>query len=227
MTEGWSTRYMIRAEMEKACVAAVDALVYGYVEEVTLTRKRGKSTVQVVEKRNFGGLLDQLRLQAADPYASKQGGPTNNPNKSVSRPPVNQAMLDLVDSVDEQSARMVAWLRNRITIVDNSSRADKRGPESKLTEIGVMCASSFLQDAEVAQTLQSLTAMVSRCREMLGHDSRRIMLADMVCHECSGALSVAQDASTDVECIGTPDKEPCGVTYARSDWLRIMREQGS
>lgn len=213
--------------MENACVAAVDALTLGYTEEVEYTEKRGQKNVRKRGTRRFGPLLDQLRTQAADPYASKQGGPTNNPNKSVSRPPVNQAMLDLVDSIDEQSARMLAWLRQRVTVVDTPQRANMRGPESKLREIQVMCGSSVLKDAEVAQTLQSLTQMVNRCREMLGHDSRRVMLADMVCHVCGGALSVAQDASTDVECVGTPEAESCGHSYARHEWLTLMRQEGA
>jgi hypothetical protein len=223
---------MLRAEMENACVAAVDALTLGYTEEVTWREKSGRKTVERTGSRRFGPLLDQLRLQAADPYASKQGGPTNNPNKSVSRPPVNQAMLDLVDSVDEQADRMLMWLRSRVTVVEQPTRASFRSPESKLREIQVMCGSSVLKDAECAQVLQSLSAMVSRCREMLGHDSRRIMLADKVCHVCGGALSVAQDASTDVECVGYPNvspedsQGPCGVTYARLDWLGIMAAEG-
>ncbi len=225
MTEGWSTASMIRAEMENACVAAVAALVYGYTEEVTYTVKHGKSTRKKTGTRDFGGLLGQLRLQAADPFASKPGGPTNNPNKSKSRPPLNQSMLDLVDSIDEQAGRIVSWLRERVTVVEQPGRVQFRSPESKLREIGVMCGSSVLRDAEVAQVLQSLTAMVSRCREMLGHDSRRVMLADVVCHVCSGALSVAQDASTDVECVGTPETEPCGNSYARHDWLTLMRKE--
>jgi hypothetical protein len=216
---------MLRAEMENACVAACEALMYGHTEEVTVTVKSGKSTRKATKNERFPGLLAQLRWRASDPFASKQGGPTNNPNKSVSRPPVNQSMLDLVDTIDEQCDRMVMWLRERITVVVQPGRTQFRSPEAKLSEIRVMCGSSSLKDAEIAQVLQSLTAMVSRCREMLGHDCRRVMLADMVCGTCGGALSVAQDASTDVECIGTPKSGPCGVTYARTEWLRIMREQ--
>lgn len=226
MTEGWYTHVMIRADMENACVAACEALTRGYTEEVTFTVKHGKSTRKKTGSRSFGGLLQQLRLQAADPYATKgDGSPSCNPNKSVSRPPVNQAMLDLVDTVDEQADRIVLWLRERVTVVVQPGRTQFRSPESKLNEIRVMCGSSVLKDAEIAQVMQSLTAMVTRCREMLGHDSRRVMLADVVCHTCGGALSVAQDASTDVECVGSPDSGPCGVTYARTEWLRIMREQ--
>lgn len=219
---------MLRAEMENACVAAVDALTIGYDEEVTFSVKQGKRTVQKTGSRHFGGLLEQLRLQSADPYATKgDGSPSCNPNKSVSRPPVNQAMIDLVDTCDEQAERIVLWLRERVTVVEQPGRAQFRSAESKLREIRVMCGSSVLKDAEIAQVMQSLTAMVTRCREMLGHDSRRVMLANVVCHTCGGALSVAQDASTDVECIGTPESGPCGVSYARVDWLRIMREQSS
>lgn len=217
---------MLRAEMENACVAAVAALTTGYTEEVTFTVKHGKGTRRKTGTRSFGGLLQQLRLQAADPYATKgDGSPSCNPNKSVSRPPVNQAMLDLVDSVDEQAERILLWLRQTITVCVQPQREQFRSPESKLQEIRVMCGTSTLKDAEIATVMQSLTAMVTRCREMLGHDSRRVMLADVVCHTCGGALSVAQDASTDVECVGTPESGPCGVTYARSEWLRIMREQ--
>lgn len=227
MTEGWSMGSMLRAEMENACAAAVAALTTGYTEDAEWTEKVGKRNVRKHGTRSFPGLLHQLRVKAADPYATKASGPSNNPNKSVSRPPINQNMVDLVDSIDEQAVRIVVWLRNRITVVDNSTRQDKRGPESKLQEIRVMCGSSMLGDAELATVLQSLTAMVSRCREMLGHDARRVMLADMVCHECGGALSVAQDASTDVECVGTPDKEACGNSYARLEWIRLMRQEGA
>jgi hypothetical protein len=216
---------MLRVEMENACVAAVDALTIGYYEKVTFRVKQGKRTVEKTKSRHFGGLLNQLRLQAADPYATKgDGSPSCNPNKSVSRPPVNQAMLDLVDTCDEQADRMLLWLRERVTVVQ-PGRTQFRSTESKLREIRVMCGSSILKDAEIAQVMQSLSAMVTRCREMLGHDSRRVMLANVVCHACGGALSVAQDASTDVECVGTPESGPCGVMYARTEWLRIMREQ--
>src|SRR5690606_24348559 len=127
--------------------------------------------------------------------------------------------------------RLVLWLRERVVVVAQPPRRDFRSPEAKLFEIKVMCGSSSLEDAELAQVMQSLTQMVARCRERLGHDSRRVMLADVSCHVCGGALSVAQDASTDVECVGVPTtdpteaQEPCGVVYARSEWLRIMREQ--
>lgn len=220
MTGGLYMPNTTRAQMQQACTEAITALIYEYSEQVPV---KGKKPREVT----FPGLLEQLRTKAADPYASKQGGPTNNPNKSISRPPLNQAMADLVDSVDEQADRILQWLRTSVTVAEQPGRQQKRGPESKLREIDVMCGSSMLQDAQLATILQSMTAMVSRAREMLGHESRRVMLGEMVCGECGGGLSVAEDASTDVECMGTPTKAACGNSYARTSWLDFMRQGGA
>jgi hypothetical protein len=228
----WAIEYDGRlvADVQSVCLRAINDLIHGYNDEFTYRKKT------VV--RRFPSLISQLRERALTPYATKgDGSPACNPNKSTSRPPVDQSMLDMVDTFDEEATVLLYWLRQTITVV-YPSRTAFRGVESKLDEIAVMCGSSVMTDCvmsdrQMAQAMKTVTSMVRRAREMLGHDKRRVMLANMVCHACGGALSVAPDASTDVECVGHPYSDPqeaqgpCGVVYARHEWLSLMRQDGA
>lgn len=165
-------------------------------------------TVGYVERVPFPGLLEQLRTRAREPYATGPGGPSNNPNKSKSRPPVNQAMLDLVDEIEEGA---IQWL---------ACAAGAMPPaRGWTTEEGVRTL--LLHTANWPGIEPWLRAQRDRCRIMLGHDPRRVFLAHTVC-ECGGGLSVTADASSGVRCEGTPEAAPCGNVYEPHTWLELL-----
>lgn len=213
---------MIRADMETACEANIDALTVGWSETIEYTVKRGQKNVRQSKERTYGPLLGEMRSRVLDIMTSGSSGPSYNPNHSTSRPPSNHHYSDQIDTVQEQAERVLHWLRVKVTVINSAPRAQHRSPESVLYEIRVMVRSAFLNDADVATVLQTTSEWVSRARQTLGYDVRRVMLAHSVCHECKGALGVAEDASTDVECIGSPTKPGCGVTYSRMQWLDLM-----
>lgn len=212
---------MIRAELQDACEANIDALTRGWSETIDYNVMRNRKKEKRTKQRDYGPLLTELRTRAMEPITATSSGPSYNPNHSTSRPPYNQAMLDLVDTIHEQADRVHRWLSMRITLIEMST-APKRSPESCLYAIRAMVRTTLLTDAELASTLQTTTQLVSQARQMLGYDVRRVMLANMVCHECGGALGVAEDASTDVKCMGSPTAPPCGNTYSRMQWLDLM-----
>lgn len=175
--------------------------------------------------RTLPDLLEQLRVEARQPFASKAGGPTNNPNKSKSRPPINHAMLDFIDSVHEQIERFLIMHRETVVIVHNWTDPTVFG------KLRAVVASEYLSDNDVRAIHSWATEAVLKARIMLGDEKPRVMLKDVSCHVCGGALSVAEDASTDVECVGIPHtdpqemQEPCGNRYPRHEWLDILRDK--
>lgn len=165
---------------------------------------------------NYPGLLAQLRERARDPLASRKASNGSNPNKSVSAPPVNQAMLDLVDSVDEQATRLLDWASQRVILVHEQHM---NTPESKLRALRSISRVDLMLEGEIAIIQQSADRMAEQCRVMLGHSARTVTLAGTVCHECDGALTVAEDASTPVLC------GSCGVEYPHDDWIAIAQRR--
>jgi hypothetical protein len=83
----------------------------------------------------------------------------------------------------------------------------------------------------VAKVANKADRWVKDARLMLGYETRTVMLADTVCGECGGALSVPRDASGDVVCMGKPyddptkAEQPCGTTYSRWDWVELLEGQ--
>lgn len=69
---------------------------------------------------------------------------------------------------------------------------------------------------------RDLQQYVHRARLLLGYDVPMRMLADTVCGECGGGLMVADDASSDVICVGSPSTERCGRRYDHTEWIQLL-----
>lgn len=71
-----------------------------------------------------------------------------------------------------------------------------------------------------------LRTWIHDARILLGYDVPMREIADTVCGECEGKLIVADDASSDVICVGTESTESCGRRYPHWEWLELLAAQG-
>lgn len=72
-----------------------------------------------------------------------------------------------------------------------------------------------------------LKKFVGQARIILGYDVPMAQIADTVCGECGGVLIVAEDASSDVICTGTPSADSCGKRYPYWEWLALLNTNQS
>ena len=75
---------------------------------------------------------------------------------------------------------------------------------------------------------RDLQQYVKRARLLLGYDVRMRTIADTVCGECGGTLIVADDASSDVFCVGNAEAgtATCGRRYDHTEWIDLLRSDG-
>lgn len=70
--------------------------------------------------------------------------------------------------------------------------------------------------------LGKLTELRAAARLNLGYEVGMMKLdGSMVCHQCSGPLIVARDASSAVTCA-----ENCGVSYPMDTWVELLAQKG-
>jgi hypothetical protein len=69
---------------------------------------------------------------------------------------------------------------------------------------------------------RDLQKYVKRARLLLGYDVPMKEIAGTVCGECGGTLIVADDASSDVICVGSLDTESCGRRYDHTEWIALL-----
>lgn len=193
---------------------AVSKLCIGWNESVEYSVLMGADVELRVRSRHFEGLLDQLTTLSRMP-SSMTGG--HNPNKSGSKPPVNQAPLNLIDDIYDEAIKM------REVLADQPPKRRKPPLRRILRELVTTCAAIEPTRPELVRTsVRTAETWVRRSRIMLGYDARETTLTDTVCGQCGGGLAVAVDASTDVRCIGAPDAAPCGMRYPRWTWLALL-----
>ncbi|MFF0183531.1 hypothetical protein [Streptomyces sp. NPDC005244] len=167
-------------------------------------------------------LIDQLQEAIAEPV-SMTGGDGASGDKPHSNPPGNQEALDLLMAIKADAARCYSELHQLLF------------PEYPRRGVNTVTALRTLPDwcamaggSEVAGNVkEALRKHVRTARIVLGYDTRQHMLADTVCGVCGGALIVADDASTDVRCIGSPDTAPCGTRYYRWQWIDLLEGEGA
>lgn len=185
----------------------VAQLTKGWTERV-----EHQETVRVVR---FGGLLPQLESMAREQCSISSGG-GSNPNKSVSRPPLNMAPLNLIDDIKSECALTRIALWSRTTGPDLSTNVTLT---RQLHDVAWLCMQ--LEDRWPDFTSAAVNtgqAWVKRARIMLGYETREIAIAGTVCHVCNGVLVVAADASSDVRCLD------CGHVYPRWSWLSMLSD---
>lgn len=190
-----------------------DALIYGFNEHIEFVVEINGGYERRGAVRRFEALLTQLETNSITPLtASGQSGP-GSPNKAGSRPPLNQAYADLVDTIHEQA--IAAWL-----ILEQDQ------PPIPLTALLDQLYMAVLRNSLAApqgceKVVRMASDWVKRARVLLGFETRTVVLSETVCGQCGGTLVVAADASTDVRCIGTQAAESCGMVYGRLQWLSL------
>ncbi|MCX4912830.1 hypothetical protein [Streptomyces sp. NBC_00687] len=151
------------------------------------------------------------------------GGDGASGDKPHSNPPGNQEALDLLMAIKADAASCFAALREHLYPTHPQRAVDT---VTALRTLPDWCA--MAGGAEVAGNVREvLRKHVRTARIVLGYDTRQHMLADTVCGDCGGALIVADDASTDVRCIGSPDTPPCGTRYYRWQWIDLLEGEGA
>ncbi|MFI0262530.1 hypothetical protein ACH4OW_26215 [Streptomyces sp. NPDC017056] len=181
------------------------------------------------EDRLQPSLIRQLQEAVTERTAAGNGSGVSAQEKSHSSPPGNQEALDCLFAIETDAHMHYALLREALYPHD---RAEGISAVNALRQIADWCAlvADGTLDAGpdlVHEVKSDLHRRVRTARIILGYDSPQRMLASVVCGECGGALSVADDASTDVRCIGTPETAPCGTRYYRWQWIELLEESGS
>ncbi|QES45238.1 hypothetical protein DEJ49_33405 [Streptomyces venezuelae] len=170
-------------------------------------------------------LLDQLQDEIAEPAATT-GGP-----KSVddphSNPPGNQAAFECLLGIKVHARAHFEALR-RVLYPDHGRR-EAVTVVSALRAIPDWCAmaNDSGYDELVFEIKEDLRKRVRTARIILGYEAPQRLLETTVCGGCGGALIVAEDASTDVRCIGTPEAPGCGQMYRRWDWINLLEGEGA
>lgn len=78
-------------------------------------------------------------------------------------------------------------------------------------------AESDLHTFAVGHGNCELNKLYHQARRYLGYEARMVEL-EKVCGACGSKLIVAEDASTDVFCIG----KDCDVVYRQQDWIALL-----
>jgi hypothetical protein len=167
-----------------------------------------------IYNRVFPGLLAQLHHESTVPMASKpQGG--GSPNPSVSRSPMNQTYADCIEQIEEEAVNEMGLWAEPCQCAYNLPHL--------LADLLHMVESNATEDLHSCRRTEQRARMwVRNARVLLGYETRKIALPDTVCGTCGGALIVAADASTDVQCIGTPTNPSCGMSYERLRWIDLL-----
>lgn len=170
----------------------------------------------------LSSLIEQLQEAIAEPV-SMTGGDGASGDKPHSNPPGNQEALDLLMAIKADAASCFGALRQQLYPAHPQRAVDT---VTALRTLPDWCA--MAGGAEAAGNVrETLRKHVRTARIVLGYDTRQSMLADVVCGDCGGALIVADDASTDVRCIGSPDAAPCGTRYYRWQWIDLLEGEGA
>lgn len=186
------------------------------------TEARARSSIQ-------SPLMDQLQEAVTEPTVTGggEGGATDKPHSVA---PGNQEALELSLRVSQAAIRHYQQLRAAL-YPDHAPGIRVSGPNA-LRQIADWCAMAGDGTVECGEDLvcevkEDLRKLVRSARIILGYDSPQRMLESTVCGTCGGALIVADDASTDVRCIGTPDAPSCGTRYYRWQWIDLLEGEGA
>jgi len=127
---------------------------------------------------------------------------------------------------------MLTQLQNNLSAIRSGSGDSGGGgkPKSKppmdlsAMDLFYECAAECRRVREDSDApLGKLAELRGRVRLSLGYEVGMMRLdGSMVCHQCSGPLIVARDASSAVTCA-----ENCGVSYPASTWLDLLAQKGA
>ncbi|WP_406527358.1 hypothetical protein [Streptomyces sp. I8-5] len=194
----------------------VRQLCDGYEESVTY----GPAGAQNTRRVHFKPLLDQLSIAAREQRSMKPSG-GSNPNKSSSRPPLNQAFLDMLDDIRDNAIRthQAIWLRMRPGDTEVPHIGTHLTIRAILREIHRLSLAFDNNDPVFVETIATcVESWVRASKVLLGHESRIVILVDTVCgaEGCGAPLQVALDATSNVSCT------KCPTTYEQHSWAEML-----
>lgn len=202
--------------------SAYMALVKGWREPVAYSVVIDGDVEDRRRERHQDALITQLEFAVSE-QRSKGGSGGGSSNKPATKPPGNPQFADYLDDMYEQA---VTLYKCTAGIPDELQMAgDVR---DTLRALFSWCQGRSEDYATQVKSVEThMCAWVRRARLMLGYDVKEVMLADVSCHVCGGALVVAADASSDVRCVGLPFRddraqEPCGHVYPRERWVDFL-----
>lgn len=201
---------------------AYAALVKGWREPITYVVTINGDDEGRRRELQQDALIAQLE-RAVSEQRSKGGGGGGSSNKPATKPPGNPQFADYLDDMYEQAVTLYKCTAG--IPEDFRVATDVRGILGALASWATSRNDDY--DNQVKAIESHMCAWVRRARLMLGYDVKEVMLADVSCHVCGGALMVAADASSDVRCVGIPMEgpdgmEPCGHVYPRHRWVDFL-----
>lgn len=192
--------------MVDALAEVIDRFVgVGWNERVSFMVAVNVNGEQVYERRTESRRQAPYLTQLAQSvyYVPVRGGGGGSVNKPESKIPGNLVRPDeLMCEVQEIATKYLGYACRP---VGNALRA--------------------LAECEDGELVRELRYVERKIRLFLGYDAEKRLLADMLCDKCGGALIVAEDASSDVKCIGTPSERSCGHSYPRWQWISLYEAQ--
>lgn len=227
LADGWEERIEYHVNIKRhisLCVIWQSAMTPArrkhYECACPVTTEERAKTVQCAS------LIDQLQEAVTEPV-SGNGGDGASGDKPHSNAPGNQEALGKLQEIKSRAFEWYWRLHGALYPEHQDSRT--LTAVSALRTLPDWCA--IATDSEmydlVRDVKEDLRKAVRSARFILGYDVPYKMLAESLCGECGGALIVADDASSDVRCIGTPEAAPCGKKYYRWQWIELLDGEGA
>lgn len=189
----------------------IDRLIVGWYERVEYAQRVGEhQEIRVMRVKHPALLIELWNMTASLKTGPSNGGSANKPG---SRPPGSIEAASLIQEIRCYARELRGnW----------SDRPVLRRPTAGELR-AMMVLAQHQDDSEISDVNYRLQQYIRRGLVMLGHEAPTRMLDSSVCGECGGGLSVADDASSAVRCVGYPDAPSCGNSYPPHTWLELAQ----
>lgn len=203
-----------KGEIVRSLVAE---LKWGWDEKIEWTDSEGNRQSRVVHQES---LMAQIAKEVSEPRSFQSDG-SKNANKSTSKPPGNFEAITLAEEALDVISRVRVTLKIRLGLLRSS--ADDIDLMTEHIDNVHYGDESYAEGQRVLDyCIEILKPTVKQCRRFLGYEMHKSALQDSECDVCGGTLVVAQDASSDVHCVGLTSGGGCGKRYRREDWAAML-----
>jgi hypothetical protein len=192
---------LTRAQLLRFLVAQ---LTVGWTERVEWKDEFGNAHTQNVGQKS---LIQQLSEELSAMRAAAPSDGSKNANKSSSKAPGNFDAVFIRDEAEEVLNRL-----SHVLAVGGISALHER----LIADIDFDLIDDFVE---------LLKPIVKSAKMFLGYQAPKRALPDTPCEVCGGTLVVAEDASTDVFCVGYEHTGGCGKRYRRTEFVRLLEER--
>lgn len=171
-------------------------------------------------------LMDQLRKEVHEPRAPKSSDGSKNANKASSKEPGNVRALHIIEDIECYMATAQMRMRH---VLRGYADIGETPAVATLSFMANRIESELVASGQIAldETICDLHKAVRQARTLLSYDVPKSALRDTVCDRCSGMLIVAQDASSDVLCVGIEGMGGCGRKYRRTEWAKMLEARNA